>query len=147
MRGRHFAPTLCPVRRSPPHPAIGAMVAVLFFGAALVSARNEIRVHLHGTRVLARIASVSRHRGGASTRLTYTTNGGEPMECTVGGDRGRVGSPVWLRYLPAEPSLCSSDDTLGFRTPIYFGLVGLLGIVMAAALYRRARDGESVRPK
>lgn len=133
------------MRRTNQHPAIGLVAALVFFGLALASARNEIRVHMHGQRVLARIASVSHSRGGSSTRLTYTTLGGEPEECTVGGSRGRVGGPLWVRYLPSEPDVCSSDDMIGFRTPLYFGIVGLIGIAVSASLLRRAQDGESVR--
>jgi hypothetical protein len=131
---------------SPQDPILGVFMAVVFFGMALFSARDEIRVHLHGHRVMGRIASVSHGRGGSSTRVTFSVGEGEPGECTVSGDRGNVGGPLWMRYLPDDPSVCSSDDMTGFRRPMYLALLGLLFAAVGARFFARGRSSAGDPP-
>jgi hypothetical protein len=115
----------------------------------LIQVRDQLHVHSRGQRVIARIAAVSRAQGrysSSSTSLTFSTPNGGSGACNVGGILGEVGHPVWIRYLPSDPSQCGPDalmPTLS-RSFVLLG-IGTAALIASFLLYRRAQRGESVR--
>jgi hypothetical protein len=121
------------------------IAGIVFLGLGANEARHAVVVHLDGERSLARVASVtrgSRHHG-ATTNLTFTTPAGVGSECSMSGDLGAVGTPVWIRYLPRDPARCT-PDAIGRALQTAILHTGFAALMLAGsfALYRRAQRGD-----
>jgi len=123
-------------------PVIGLVAGLVFLLLGANEARQSLRIHYDGHRVLARVAGVTpggRHQS-STTRLTYTTIAGAGSECTMNGAIGAIGQPVWIRYLSSDPSRCSPDELGRALEPTILHVgVALLMLAGAYAVHRRAQ--------